>query len=62
MEATFYVSHKLFSPLSYACSLKNDTAIKIAEMEIVESIKEQLEKDNPDDFIPSEEDSVSSHR
>lgn len=58
----FYVSHKQVGPISHACSLKNETAIEIISMEINSLIKEQYEKENPDNFIPSDEDSVSSHR
>lgn len=58
MEAVFHVSHKFNDPLIHACSSKNETAIAIAGMEI----EKQDEKENLDDFIPSEEDSVSSHR
>lgn len=58
----FHVSHKFVDSLGYACSLKNETAIEIATMEISKSIDEQFGKENPDYLIPSEEDSVSSHR
>lgn len=58
----FSVSHKLIDPLNDACSLKNETAFEIVNNEITESIKKEAEAENPDHFIPSEEDSVSNHR
>lgn len=58
----FYASHKFIDPLSHACSLKNETAIDIVFTEINSLIKEQYKEENPYNFIPSEEDSVSSHR
>lgn len=58
----FSVSHKHIDPLNDACSLKNETAFQIVNNEITESIKKEAEAENPDHFIPSEEDSVSNHR
>lgn len=64
MESTFHAIHKLNDPLIQACS-SNETAMAIAGMEIaeiVESLIEERKKEYVDNFIPSEKDSVSSHR
>lgn len=59
IEAMFHASHKFIDPLSSACSLKNETAF---EMIVRAQIEEWNKEENPDDFIPSEEDSVSSQQ
>lgn len=58
----FHASHKFIDPLSSACSLKNETALRIVDEQMKEFINEEYEKESPNDFIPSEEDSVSSQQ
>lgn len=57
------MSRAVVNPLGTACSLKNETAVDIAEMEM-ESMRQQYEKEHPDgvQFVPSDEDSVSNHQ
>lgn len=62
LEGMFHIGHKFVDELISGCSLKNETAIKKAENGISELIYINYEKENTENFIPSDEDSVSSHR